>query len=154
MGRRGPKPKPTRLRIIDGDRPDRINESEPVAPRARRAPPTPPHLSDPEKAIWRRYAGLLHRAQVLTEFDLAVLELFCCEFAAWREATKLARAGLLIPGAEGSLIRNPARSMAAQAAQNVRALAGELALTPSARSQVTTRAPFEAIDEDLRRLIR
>lgn len=55
MGRRGPAAKPTQLRILHGDRKDRINDGEPVPPEAEVA--CPDWASDPARAIWERLLG-------------------------------------------------------------------------------------------------
>jgi hypothetical protein len=49
MGKRGPVAKPTSLRILHGDRKDRINTSEPVPPTSEIT--SPDWLSDKARGI-------------------------------------------------------------------------------------------------------
>lgn len=50
MGKRGPAPKPTALRVLHGDRKDRINDAEPQP--AEGEVTAPEELSDDARAIW------------------------------------------------------------------------------------------------------
>jgi len=143
----GPKPAPRALRLLRGTR-DRSSRGVRAGAKATTSkPPAPPaHLSVEAKRIWRKAAKILHDAGVLTPLDHAVLEVFCCELAAYRAATKLTAAGIVIKGARGgSVVKNPARSIAGIAATNVRLLGGELGLSPSARSGESA-SPPSALD--------
>ena len=113
MGRRGPKAKPTELRVADGTyRSDRHGEV--VAKPGR--PDRPKWVEGAAAAEWDRVAGELTAMGLLAEVDQTVLGMCCLAFADW-----------LVARGEGAVMR-----MERAAAQWLR-LARELGLTPSAR---------------------
>ena len=72
MGRRGPAPKPTALKRLQGNPGKRaLNDSEP-RPTAT-MPRCPTHLQGEARAEWRRVARGLHDAGLLTQIDRAAL---------------------------------------------------------------------------------
>lgn len=75
MGKRGPEPKPTALRVLHGDRKDRINDAEPVAPEVEVRPPE--ELSDEAREIWTRLAPSLIAVGVLTVWDIDAFQITC-----------------------------------------------------------------------------
>lgn len=72
MGKRGPRPTPTPLKVLRGARKDRINQHEPKPTPGR--PPMPSWLPPEAKKIWRRLAPELERMGVLTKADGLALE--------------------------------------------------------------------------------
>jgi phage terminase small subunit len=69
---RGRKPKPTYLKVLEGNpgrRPPNAGEPKP----ARRAPTCPSHLCPAAKAEWKRLAQQLSVLRILTELDRAAL---------------------------------------------------------------------------------
>lgn len=105
-------------------------------------PKTPSYLSKEAKAEWRRVAPILiDERKVLTEADLSALENYVIAVATMRQAHKeLHATGLLIAGK-----RNPLSTILLQAQQQQLRAAGELGLTPAARSRA---AMMEATDDD------
>lgn len=90
MGRRGPRPKPTALRKIEGvpgHRP--LARHEPTPPRVETAPPAPRTLDLSGRAEWRRLAAQLQVLGLLTHLDLSALEVYCALFAEERQLRKL-----------------------------------------------------------------
>lgn len=77
MGKRGPQPKPTALKLVKGERKDRINTKSPV-PDAD-AIVAPSWMGDEAKKVWAEYAPRLERKDVLTAWD-------CESFAGWCDA--------------------------------------------------------------------
>lgn len=104
-------------------------------------PKAPTYLSKDAKAEWRRVAPILtDERKVLTVADLAALENYVIAVATMRKAhSELETTGLLIAGK-----RNPASTILLQAQQQQLRAAGELGLTPAARS----RAVMAAGDDD------
>lgn len=98
MGKRGPAPKPTNLRVLDGDRKDRINTSEPVPADVDVAPPD--WLSEDARAVWERLAGDLRRKGVLTGWDVEAYAIYC------DAVVRRARAARHLE-AEGEVIETP-----------------------------------------------
>lgn len=100
-------------------------------------PRPPSYLSKDAKAEWRRVAPILSdERKVLTLADLAALENYVIAVATMREAHReLQATGLLIAGK-----RNPASTILLQAQQQQLRAAGELGLTPAARSRAVMAA--------------
>lgn len=104
-------------------------------------PNAPAYLSKDAKAEWRRVAPILtDERKVLTVADLATLENYVIAVATMRKAHRdLEATGLLLAGK-----RNPVSTILLQAQQQQLRAAGELGLTPAARS----RAVMAGGDED------
>ena len=69
---RGRKPKPTRLKLLEGNPGKRrINGQEPQPPWT--LPSCPAHLSPSAKAEWKRLAKTLNAVGLLTQVDRAAL---------------------------------------------------------------------------------
>jgi len=85
MGRRGPPPKPTALRILAGNpsrRPLNANE-----PKPRQAiPRCPSWLDDEAKRQWNRTASQLRDMGVLTIVDADALANYCDSWSRWKRA--------------------------------------------------------------------
>jgi P27 family predicted phage terminase small subunit len=105
-------------------------------------PKTPSYLSKEAKTEWRRVAPILIAdRKVLTEADLAALENYVIAVATMRQAHReLQVSGLLLAGK-----RNPVSTILLQAQQQQLRAAGELGLTPAARSRA---AMMEAAADD------
>jgi P27 family predicted phage terminase small subunit len=139
MGRRGPRPTPTALKVLRGEtRPSRVNREEPKPLPA--FPDPPAHLSEAALAIWERVRAQTAHTRVIRGADADILELYCEALVRYREASALlARSGFLIKGArQGELVKNPLVAMVRDLGSQVRALAGELGLTPASRSSLRT----------------
>lgn len=105
-------------------------------------PKAPSYLSKDAKAEWRRVAPILtDERNVLTVADLAALENYVIAVATMRQAHREIQTGGLVL-ANGK--RNPASTVLLQAQQQQLRAAGELGLTPVARS----RAAIIAVDDD------
>lgn len=100
-------------------------------------PRPPSYLSKDAKAEWRRVAPILSdERKVLTLADLAALENYVIAVATMRQAHReLEKTGLLI-----ACKRNPASTILLQAQQQQLRAAGELGLTPAARSRAVMAA--------------
>ena len=72
MGRRGPAPTPTAVKLARGEtRPSRVNYDEPTP---RRRPPTMPKDIDPEaRKVWRRVLREMSETGVITAADADLL---------------------------------------------------------------------------------
>jgi P27 family predicted phage terminase small subunit len=148
MGRRGPVGKPTPLRILHGDRPNRINHSEPMP---RDLPTTiPPWLSPLAAAEWHRIADDLDAMGVTREIDSSALAAYCESYARWRTLTEVAsKSPPLIANKHGQLVKNPVYSQIRDASADLRVWAREFGLTPSARSALHNDAGAVAAAERL-----
>jgi P27 family predicted phage terminase small subunit len=136
MGKRGPKPKATALKILHGDRADRVNRSAPAAPRS--IPARPGHFDEFAREAWDRLIPQLDGLGLLTAVDAPALELYCAAYSRWRRAlTEIEAFGVTSYTTEGASVKaNPACNIAAQAERLMAALLTEFGLTPSSRSRV------------------
>ncbi len=146
MGRRGPPPKPTALRLLQGNPAKRpINDAEPKPTKA--LPRCPDWLPANAKSEWKRVARLLRQLGLLTCADADALTVYCQLYSRWRAAEEfLAKHGEVYPlrddkGQVRYMQAFPQVSIARQLAQLVRCYQQEFGLTPSARSRVRVEAP-------------
>lgn len=151
MGRRGPAPKPTALRLLHGDRKDRINEREPVARDT--LPELPDNVSGEVRQVWEYTLGELQVMRCVAAADRDSLLAYCEAVVVHRKASAvLAKTPVLVKGIHGNMVRNPALQIQRDAAQTIRAFAQEFGLTPSGRTRIQTEAthgerenPFAAV---------
>ncbi|XVV05343.1 phage terminase small subunit P27 family [Actinosynnema sp. CA-248983] len=134
MGKRGPAAKPTTLRILHGDRADRINDREPVPPAQEIA--CPDWASDGAREIWARLAPSLEKRGVLTAWDVDAFLVLCEALNRYRNATALVNgSALLVQGGSG-LMKNPALQVQAEAERTFLTYAARFGLTPSDRQSI------------------
>jgi P27 family predicted phage terminase small subunit len=85
MGRRGPPPKPTHLKLIAGNPGKKpINTREPKP--AKGIPRCPPWLGEEARVAWRWITGELKNMGLLTSADAHALVFYCQTYARWRQA--------------------------------------------------------------------
>lgn len=155
MGRRGPPPRPTRLKLLANTwRADRAVPHEPE-PKAG-IPRAPKHLSKGARAAWPKFAKLLNDMGVLSVADGIALERVCETYAETVTARRtLDAAGWYTTVATKSgtyETRHPAVQVLQQADRRLRAWLAEFGLTPAARTRVSAAEaprqpnPFDLID--------
>lgn len=148
MGRRGPAPMPTRLRLLHGDHPERVNRAEP-RPRAS-LPECPAEVSPAVRDVWSYTMAELEAMKIVTAADRDALLCYCEAVITHREASALlAQTKILVKGALGGLVRNPALAIQRDAARTMLVFAREFGLTPSARSQIKAGESVRAPGDDL-----
>ena len=150
----GTKPKPTHLKLIEGNRGKRpLNRKE--ARIAPALPDPPPHLSADALEEWNRVAGWLHRIGLLSEVDRAALAAYAQAYGRWVQAeraiAKMAEkdqltGGLMIKTSNGNAVQNPLVGTANKAAADMMRYAAEFGMTPSARSRIAAQPPEEGAD--------
>ena len=141
MGARGPAPQPTALQRLRGNPSHRpLNEREPQPASGERAPSAPRWLSEAARREWRRVAGPLHRAGLLTEIDTLALGMLCEAFANYLEARAMVNEGgkgqLVVKSDKGNLYQHPAVAVMVGARGEVLRWAREFGMTPSTRSRI------------------
>lgn len=136
MAGRGPAPKPTPLKILEGNPGhQKLNRSEP-RPRPV-APKCPSWLSKEAKREWRRIAPALERLGLLTEIDGAALAGYVQSYSTWKVATEaILENGLTYESANGNVRQRPEVVIASKALAEVRQFCQEFGLTPSARARM------------------
>lgn len=132
MGRRGPAPHPTSLRVLKGDRPYRINAAEPMP---RDVPPERPGwLSPMARHEWDRIAPDLVKMGTAKALDASALAAYCEAVALLRTlAEVVAKSGPLLVQRDGTVRKNPAVGQLRDASASVRLWAREFGFTPAAR---------------------
>lgn len=136
MGKRGIPPKPTALRVLDGDRPSRINREEPSPAVAEVIAPTV-DLDDDARAVWDRLAPDLIAKKVLTAWDADAFTTFCATAATYQEAAReLAANGMVARGAAGGVIKSPYWQIMRDCIGVMTTIGARFGLTPSDRAQL------------------
>ncbi len=144
MARRGPKTKPTQLKLLSGTaRKHRLNAHEPRPEIAR--PDVPDHLTPAAQLEWDRVIEETLNLGILTNLDRGALAAYCQAYGRWVSAeTALARMaekdavthGLIIRTKAGNAIQNPLVGAANKAMADMVRYAAEFGLTPSSRTRV------------------
>jgi phage terminase small subunit len=117
MALRGPKPKPSALKLIAGNPGKRpMNAAEPAFEPA--GTPAPDWLSDEAQAVWERVAPCLEVNGLLTKPDVDALATYCDVVGQYVEARRRGE--------------SPPMTVVTQ----IRQLASEFGFTPAARSRV------------------
>ncbi len=126
--------KPRGLKLLDGDRPDRINRDEPTPAAA--VPVVPAFdLSDEARVVWDRLAPDLIAKGVLTGWDVDAFSTYCATVATYQEASReLAVGGMTARGAAGGVIKSPYWQIMRDAVATMVTLGGRFGLTPSDRA--------------------
>ncbi|MEU3020100.1 phage terminase small subunit P27 family [Nocardiopsis sp. NPDC007018] len=145
MGERGRKSKPTSLKILHGDREDRINRDEPLPGQGEVVAPAwiveldEASTGEHETAlgVWNRLAPDLARKGVLTPWDVDQFAVFCDAVVRHREATRAVdREGALVEGQKGNLVRNPGIQIARDYADLMVKVGSRFGLTPGDRADL------------------
>lgn len=145
MGRRGPAPQPTAMKLAKGEtRPSRTNPAEPkLAPPVSLEPPK--RLTGAGQAAWLKHAQPLTDAGVLTDHDLDALESYCSTLTAIErfetEARSMGPTMAIRCGVQGMVLR--LQTLANQ-------LRVQLGLTPSSRTQVRATKVMSTADRKMR----
>ena len=148
---RGRKKIPAEMHILAGTfRADRHNAD---APKPKEGiPPAPKHLDKVARAEYHRVARLLKKCRTITEADLAVLTCYASAWARLIEAEmQLKTTGLIVKSPAGFPCISPYLSIVRAASEELRKLAGELGLSPAARTKLkaspaaTSNDPMAAI---------
>jgi len=140
-GKQGRKPKPTRLRLLEGNpgkRPIRSEEPDPVPT----VPSCPPHLSEDAKREWERVAPLLEKLGLLSEIDRGALALYCQAWGRWLEAEEaLKKYGVMVKSPNGFPMQSPYLALANKAMEQMRAMLTEFGMSPSSRTRAQALPP-------------
>jgi len=135
MGKRGPAPKPTPLRLLHGDTADRINHDTPEP--APGDPVCPEDVSDEVRQVWDYTLQNLIVMGIASPADRDSLRCYAEAVVTHRRACAiLAREEVVGPGAMGGMVVNPAVRVQRDTAAVIRAFAGEFGFSPSARSEI------------------
>ena len=87
MGQRGPLPKPTKRKKLEGNPGRRPLPDDEPEPRLLSEIPAPPDWFDDEVAIAAYWVVCreLHDAEILAALDIPIVEMYCTSYAQWRK---------------------------------------------------------------------
>lgn len=138
MAQRGRKPKPTVVKILEGNPGKRsLNTNEPVP--ERKAPSCPSWLEEEAKIEWNRMAEQMEQLGILTEIDMAAFAGYCQSYARWKEAEEfLSQHGTIVKTKSGYWQQVPQVSIAQTYLKIMNKFCEQFGLTPSARSRIVT----------------
>ena len=134
-GRQGRKPRPTKLKLLEGNPGKRrLNDKEPDPPPA--VPSCPDHLSPAAKKEWERVTPLLEKLGLLSQIDGAALSLYCQAWGRWVEAEEALRTyGVMVKSPNGFPMQSPYLAVANRAMEQIRAMLTEFGMSPSSRTR-------------------
>lgn len=152
MGRRGPAPAPTGLKVLRGVKESRINRDEPAPDSSEVVPPE--WLPSAALEVWRRLGPDLVRKKVLTAWDVDAFADYCSLVVVNRDA-------LLDIDANGTncttvdrelsdgsviyrLTKNPSWQVARESTVLLVTLGGRFGLNPSDRSSLQVKGDSDA----------
>jgi len=133
-----PRPKPTALKILEGNPGKRpLNAREPQPEPG--IPECPEHLTGDARKEWERITPLLDAVGLLSEMDMAGVAGYCQAWGHFVDANrKLNRHGILLKGkTEGEYTINPYYRVAQDASKELRQYLDGLGLSPSSRTRIT-----------------
>ena len=145
---RGPSPKPTIIRKLEGNPSKRpLNDREPIPPDG--VPDCPDHLNEEARAEWFRTAQVLQTMGLLSKADRAALGCYCTAYSRWVQAERdVAKFGTVVKSpSTGFPLKSPYLTVADQSIETMRKFMVEFGLTPSSRSRIKVPNNHEAKDE-------
>lgn len=148
MATRGRKPKPTALKVLEGNPGKRqLNKNEPK-PNTK-LPKCPDWLEEEAKAEWKRLAKNLNELGILTELDANTFASYCQAYARWREAEEfITLHGSIVKTKSGYWQQVPQVAIAHSNQKIMMQAAAEFGLTPSSRSRIIANEDVSnAVDE-------
>lgn len=141
--RSGPKPRPAKLKILEGNPGKRRILEEPKPPSGKPEPPS--HLDPYGLEEWNRVVDGLFAMGVLSVLDHGTLAAYCYSYSQWRGASEALNdikaqkgflASVLMPTKSGNIIQHPLVGICNKAAADMARYASEYAMTPSARARL------------------
>jgi P27 family predicted phage terminase small subunit len=157
MAQRGRKPKPTAIKVLEGNPGKRpLNKNEPKP--EKKAPKCPTWLEAEAKKEWRRMSKTLEAIGVLTQVDASAFAGYCQAYARWKEAEEfLSKHGTIFKTPSGYIQQVPQVSIAQTYLKIMKDFCSEFGLTPAARSRIavsTTDGSSEDPMEDILRVVK
>jgi P27 family predicted phage terminase small subunit len=149
MGRRGPAPKPTTLKRLEGNPGKRaLNRREPKPRAAQKGEiKAPKHLGTIARAEWDRVVPELQRLGLYTDVDHAALEAYCASYERWIQAEAILKdEGLTFTTEKGYIGQRPEVGIVQSSLQLIKTFCSEFGLTPSARARMTLPEPKQPDD--------
>lgn len=136
MAQRGRKPKPTAVKVLEGNPGKRaLNEMEHQP--EKKAPKCPVWLDKEAKKEWRRIPSQLEDLGILTEVDMAAFAGYCEDYSIWKEAEEfISKHGTIVKTPSGYWQQVPQVSIAQTYLKIMIKFCEQFGLTPSSRSRI------------------
>lgn len=154
MATRGRKPKPTALKVLEGNpgkRPLNKNEPQPE----KKAPRCPSWLEPEAKKEWKRMAKTLETIGVLTQVDKAAFAGYCQAYARWKEAEEfLSKHGTIFKIPSGYIQQVPQVSIAQTYLKVMKDFCSEFGLTPAARTRIQVDSAVGQEDDPMESILK
>lgn len=145
MGKRGPKPKPTALKIAEGNRGKRkLNDREPK-PHLLAEHQPPAYLDELAVAEWHRVFPELERLGLVSVLDVTPLAAYCQAVSDYAQARDWMRENgrVQVLRDDKGIVRsaNPASQwyIAAKALEHIRRFGAEFGIGPASRSSLAVK---------------
>jgi len=133
----GRKPKPTALKIQDGNpgrRPLNTDEPKPI----EGLPDCPDHLDDEARAEWDRLGPQLVREHRMAIVYRAGLAAYCAAWSRWVTAEReIQKFGMVIQAPSGYLIQSPYVGISNRAWDQLMRALSELGISPTSQAKVS-----------------
>lgn len=146
----GPAPKPTALKVIEGNPgKQKLNAKEPKPTSGK--PSCPKWLDERARAEWKRVINELDALGLVAKIDRGVLAGYCYWFARWREAAEFLEENgdsYVMKDESGKIkyvAQFPQVAIARDAFRMMRQCALDFGMTPAARSKIEV--PWDKGDE-------
>lgn len=154
MTKPGPKPKPALAVVREGNPGKRaVKDSAQLPPSALREPdwsellPGDDDVAATAARLWKRNAPTLARSVGLVGEQQEVLVDYCITWARIEQGEKaISRDGMIVAGMMGGSVKNPWTTVLNQYRSHLRALVGELGLSPASATRITR--PESSDDDD------
>ena len=133
----GRKPKPTRLKILEGNPGERpLNTKEPKFPVSPGDPPD--WLDAVAQEEWRRLAPSLLACGLLQIVDRTILAAYCKAYSRWRQAEELIEKSpsMMMKAGDRGYQKLPHIQIANRYLDQMRSIATEFGFTPASRSRL------------------
>ena len=153
MAQRGRKPKPTAIKLVEGNpgkRPLNTNEPKPKS----KAPSCPKWLEGEAKKEWRRLAKQMEQLGILTEVDRAAFAGYCQAYARWKDAEEfISKHGAIVKTPSGYWQQVPQVSIAQQYLKQMSKFCEQFGLTPASRSRIVADSTQGDAADEMERLL-
>ncbi len=122
--------KPNHLKILAGEREDRINRNEPIPGEADISP----SLSPEAREVWDRLAPDLIDKKLLTAWDVDLFTAFCDAVAQYRQCRSLMGKDYVVPGSMRNMVVSPYFKAMRECTEVMIKIGGRFGLTPADRA--------------------
>lgn len=139
---RGRKPKPTHLKLVEGNPGKRkLNRKEPV-PRNKLLSP-PEYLNEEQRATWS-YLTANSPKGMLKALDAGLLAAYVVAVCIHREATvKLQNSPMILKATSGAPVQSPYVKILSTQARLIASLGSELGFSPASRTRIAVEQEHE-----------